>query len=70
MPVRYATRRYPDMVALLRDWDSSLKASTVVLDAENLGGEPAAEVGIDLVLPGRKAVRTDRGPADRPSPRA
>lgn len=51
MAVRYATRRYPDLVAFVRDWDAALKASTIVLDAENLGGDPAPEVGIDLVLP-------------------
>jgi len=51
MAVRHATRRYPDALALLQEWESSLKAGALLLARDALDGEPAPELKMDLVLP-------------------
>jgi hypothetical protein len=56
MAVRHATRRYPDVVSLLRDWEGTLKLGALLLPPDALDGEPAPEMRIDVVLPSGKRV--------------
>ena len=60
MAVRHATRRYPDFVAYLEDWQSSLQLGMILLPAGTISGEPAKEMTVDFVLPSGK--RVDRVP--------
>ena len=60
MAVRHAIRRYPDFLAYLQDWQSSLKLGMLILPKGAIAGEPALEMTVDVVLPGGK--RVDRVP--------
>lgn len=51
MPVRQATRRYPDLASFLREYPSTLGVGALVIPGDALDGEPAAELRVDLVLP-------------------
>ena len=52
MPVRYATRRYPDLVSFLGDYEANLGRGIMVLPSGTLADEPAPELKVDVVLPG------------------
>ncbi len=55
MAQRQATRRYPDILAFLRDWQEQLSMDAMLFPAAELD-DPAAEMKIDLVLPGGARV--------------
>ncbi len=51
MPVRQATRRYADLATFLSEYPNTLGVGALLLPADAVGGEPAPEMKIDLVLP-------------------
>ncbi|MEN9786777.1 MAG: hypothetical protein RLZZ299_2041 [Pseudomonadota bacterium] len=52
MPVRTATRRWPDLATFLREYPTTLKVHALTLPADLFAGdEPAPEMKLDLVLP-------------------
>ncbi len=51
MAVRSASRTYPTIRSFLEEWGGTLRTGAIVLAADSLGGEPAADMKIDLVLP-------------------
>lgn len=61
MAVRHATRRYPDFLTYLKDWQSTLQLGMMLLPKGVVDGEPAAELDIDLVLPSGKRVDRVKG---------
>jgi hypothetical protein len=68
MSVRTATHHIASIADFLKEYEETLRIGAIVLTPAELGGEPAAEVRIDLVLPliGRKgpmlAQVVQRGP--------
>lgn len=56
MPARYATARYPDPIAFLRAYQSTLKRGALLLPPGALDDEPAPEMKVDLIIPGTGRV--------------
>ncbi|MSQ03491.1 MAG: hypothetical protein EXR71_16640 [Myxococcales bacterium] len=51
MAVRSASRIYPTIRSFLEEWGGTLRTGAIVLSADTVDGEPAAEMKIDLILP-------------------
>ncbi len=51
MAVRSASRTYPTIRSFLEEWGGTLRTGAIVLPADAIDGEPAAEMKVDLVLP-------------------
>lgn len=51
MAVRSASRTYPSIVAFLEDWRGTLRMGALSLPPGAVGGDPAPQMKIDLVIP-------------------
>ncbi len=51
MAVRHATRRYDSITEFLSDWEKTLSKGAMALRPEDIDGEAAPNIRIDLVLP-------------------
>lgn len=56
MAQRHATRRYTDVLAFLRDWQEQLAMDALLFPVGELKESPAAEMKVDIVLPGGARV--------------
>jgi hypothetical protein len=56
MAQRHATRRYPDSLTFLKDWQEQLSMDALLFASGALEDPPASEMKIDLVLPAGQRV--------------
>jgi hypothetical protein len=56
MAQRHATRRYPDSLTFLKDWQEQLSMDALLFPSGALEDTPASEMKVDLVLPAGQRV--------------